>query len=810
MKAYSLFICFIALLLSNDTQAQVPTAGLVAHWPFSGNANDASPNGNHGNPNNVTLTAGKQNLPNTAYLFNSSTSFIGVPYHTSMNVGAEISICAVFKPTAFYQGPCQGNYILARGLEGNSGTYKIEFQDNAYNTCADMDTNLMVIANSMGTNLPATSVFQSAAKIHTGNWYCVVSTMSNGTLRIYVNGALTHTSSTGWNIGSSTDSICIGKYTWAGPSFPYNFTGIIDDIAIYNRALSAAAVDSYCSAFSPVDTTVYISQPLNKTAFCPGDTVHVNYEVTFPFRPNNVFTAQLSNAAGSFASPVNIGSLAYNNDSVIICTIPAGTAPGTGYRVRIVGSAPGDTSVDNGVNLTVHPIPTPVISSNSPFCVGDTIQLTATYTGATFSWTGPGGYVSGTANVSRPNATTAMSGTYTVITSMNGCRDTSSLPVTVDAGPVVSITATDSLCALDTLFLMANSTPAAGSYSWRGPISSANTQQWVVPYAQSVHNGWYVVTATSVNGCSSKDSVKIHVTDIPLNLGDSFLLCNLTNRLTLNIPGATYLWQDGSTGNEYHITQSGTYYVTVNLNGCTKSDTVSGKVIAIALSLGNDTSLCPGDIYQLSVADTFDTYLWNSGSASNNITINKTGTYSLAVTKERCTAEDTIKVTYLEPWFDLGNDTLLCNGERMVLNPQSLPGSIYSWNNGTMGQVKEITGAGHYIVTVENICGIFRDTINIDFEECECRPYIANAFSPNNDGHNDKISPRIFCQANYYKFVIANRWGNIVFNSTNPQERWDGTYKGQELGMDTYFYYYKIVGPDGKEYFGKGDITLIR
>ncbi|MBW7912791.1 MAG: gliding motility-associated C-terminal domain-containing protein [Taibaiella sp.] len=805
-------LCIVCSLFTIVVHAQqIPTNGLVAHWPFSGNANDAHGT-HHGNPANVTLTQGKMGFNNTAYLFNSGNDYIGVPYQSDMNLPT-ISICVIFRPDAFYTGPCQGNFMLSRGSEGTSGSYISCFYDNPYNSCLALDTNLHVVHSPMGTTVLPVNTFQSNPKVHTGNWYCFVATYDGTTAKYYLNGSQILSFSGYTTAGASTDSICIGKNPWGGPSFPYNFAGAIDDIALYNRALTATEVDSYCT-YAPLigntDTVVYINKPLNKTAFCPGDTVHINYKVTFPFRLNNTFTAQLSNAAGSFTSPVNIGSLVYNNDSVIICTIPANTTPGTGYRVRIVGSAPGDTSANNGVNLTVHPVPTPAISHNSPVCIGDTIQLIANYTGATFSWTGPGGYTSGTASVNRPNATAAMSGTYTVVTMANGCRDTSSIPVTVDASPAISITATDSLCALDTLFLTANSVPPANSYSWKSPVSSANTQQWIIPNMQAVQRGWYVVTATSINGCSSKDSVKIHVSEIPLELGDSFLLCNLTNRLTLNIPGASYLWQDSSTGNEYHITQSGTYYVTVNLNGCTKSDTVSGKIIAIGVSLGNDTSLCPGAIHQLSLADTFNAYNWNNGSTAPGINISEAGTYSVLVTKDKCTAADTVKVTYLDPWFDLGNDTILCNGERILLNPQSLPGSVYSWNNGTTGQVKEVTGAGLYIVAVENVCGIFSDTINIGFEECNCRPYIASAFSPNNDGHNDKISPRIFCPAGNYKFVIANRWGNVVFNTTNPLEKWDGTYKGTQADIGTYFYYYKITGPDGKEYNGKGDILLMR
>ncbi|MBZ0142481.1 MAG: LamG domain-containing protein, partial [Rhodocyclaceae bacterium] len=386
-----IIICYLYCTTGVMAQ-QIPVNGLVAHWPFTGNVNDVHGT-HHGNPSNITPAQGKMGMNNTAYTFNHANATIGIPYQSDMNVN-NISICAIFKPIGFYTNTCQGNFILSRGTQGTSnGSYILEYFDNTYNSCSVADTNYYVMAGSVGSSTPPGNSWQTTTRIHTNNWYCTIFTYDGSNIKIYVNGVLTTTVPYTLSISSSTDSICIGKYPWGGTTFPYNFIGVLDDIAIYNRALTATEVDSYCNnapLILPDDTTVYISHPLNKTAFCPGDTVHINYKVTFPFRLNNTFTAQLSNAAGSFTNPVNIGSLAYNDDSVIVCTIPAGTPAGIGYRVRIVGSAPGDTSVDNGVNLTVHPVPTPAISSNAPFCEGDTIQLTATYTGATFSWTGPG------------------------------------------------------------------------------------------------------------------------------------------------------------------------------------------------------------------------------------------------------------------------------------------------------------------------------------------------------------------------------------------------------------------------------------
>lgn len=380
-----LFCCFS--LFIGGVHAQIPTNGLVAHWNFSGNANDISGNGHHGTPYNITYTTGKAGGANTAAYFNGTSTYINVPHQADLNV-SNYTICAVVRPASFYTGACQGNFIMFRGSEGQPGSYGLGFFDNAYNNCSVFDTNLHVFYAQAGTSTGSVTGFQSTTKVHTGNWYCVCATYDGSYIKTYVNGVLASTFTiTGGSMGTTSQPIGIGKYLNGGGGFPYWFNGAIDDLLLYDRALTLAGVDSFCNAFTTIDTSVYISQPLNKTSFCPGDTVRINYKVTFPFRVNNVFTAQLSNAAGSFASPVNIGSLAYNKDSFIVGTIPWSTPAGTGYRVRIVASAPADVSADNGVNLTVHSIPTPTLNSNAPVCTGDTITLTATYPGGTFSWT---------------------------------------------------------------------------------------------------------------------------------------------------------------------------------------------------------------------------------------------------------------------------------------------------------------------------------------------------------------------------------------------------------------------------------------
>ncbi|MBK7966286.1 MAG: IPT/TIG domain-containing protein [Bacteroidetes bacterium] len=117
------------------------------------------------------------------------------------------------------------------------------------------------------------------------------------------------------------------------------------------------------------------------TAFCAGSSITVNYQsVALTLNAGNVFSIQLSNASGSFSSPVTIGTLTSTATSGSIAgTIPTGQGAGTGYRIRIVSSNFPDIGEDNGVNLTISRN-TLSISSFLPSSglAGDSITITGT------------------------------------------------------------------------------------------------------------------------------------------------------------------------------------------------------------------------------------------------------------------------------------------------------------------------------------------------------------------------------------------------------------------------------------------------
>lgn len=102
-----------------------------------------------------------------------------------------------------------------------------------------------------------------------------------------------------------------------------------------------------------VNCPTIATSTISGSPFCAGSAVSVPYTITGTFVTGNTFTAQLSNASGSFAAPTNIGTLSSTTAGTISATIPSGTANGTGYLIRVIATG-GITGTDNGTNLSVN------------------------------------------------------------------------------------------------------------------------------------------------------------------------------------------------------------------------------------------------------------------------------------------------------------------------------------------------------------------------------------------------------------------------------------------------------------------------
>ena len=142
--------------------------------------------------------------------------------------------------------------------------------------------------------------------------------------------------------------------------------------------------------------------------------------------------------------------------------------------------------------------------------------------------------------------------------------------------------------------------------------------------------------------------------------------------------------------------------------------------------------------------------------------------------------------------INLGNDTTLCQGGTLALDATTL-NATYLWQDNSTNPTFNVNQQGTYWVQVTvNNCNS-SDTISINLKDCHCSLYIPNSFTPNSDNKNDHFSPIFDCDITEYNFTIFNRWGELLFETTNPTNSWNGTFKGKicQTGIFIYLLKYK-------------------
>lgn len=204
-------------------------------------------------------------------------------------------------------------------------------------------------------------------------------------------------------------------------------------------------------------------------------------------------------------------------------------------------------------------------------------------------------------------------------------------------------------------------------------------------------------------------------------LGDrSICVGDSTTLSALNT--STHAWADSLTPSAIistasSITVSPTTTTTYALFGST--DTAYATVTVHpypTVHLGNDTTLCEGEALTLDATTTNASYLWQDSSSDPAFTVHAPGTYWAQLTVNGCAASDTIQVNYIPiPLFDLGNDTLLCQGASIMLDATT-PGASYVWSDNSTGATLLVDQEGTYWATVTvNGCST-TDSIRVDHQ----------------------------------------------------------------------------------------------
>ena len=664
MKKY-LLIFF--LFITNACISQINLSqGMVAYYPFNGNANDNSGNGNNPVFNNASLTADRLGNPNSAYYFNGTDSYIRIPNSTSLNPSSAISICAWVKVKDFYLGPCRGNSVLMKGITENSPAYKLRLDENHY------PGNY-----SCGPTVDITHEFfygqgQGGAKdnnypwVKTDQWYSVVYTYDGKTAKLYVDCVLKMSVDiTGVSMVNDED-LFIGSTNL--PGYPYWFNGVIDEVRIYNRAINLTEVMGYGGCCKIVNSATHdpssICAPgtidITNTAITTGSDAALSFSyfsdvdatvpVNNPASINTSGTYYIKGTANDVCTtvdPVTITIIARPStpNAVVTqptCTIATGTITVSAPDVQntfyystdqtsygntsgiFTGLTPKSYNVTiKNVDGCISPLTSVVINSQPVTPPAPVISTVNNCDGTSTLSTTAAGTLLWNNNATTSSITVNAAGTYTVTQTINGCTSLQASTTAAPKSPLLfAIQASDITCLQKsgTIIITASNGSSPYGYSINGgsTYQTSNTfnnllaANYVVRVKDAL--GCFLDAAVTIKQNNSLPDIKI--TNPPLVCEPGTVDLTAPAIIAGSETGLTYtFFKDVSLttdlGNANAVKTSGIYYIKASkTDGCFTAKPVTVLIppkSSFAISPGG--TVCNNDSVQLK-ASGGSFYLW--------------------------------------------------------------------------------------------------------------------------------------------------------------------------------------------------------
>ena len=406
-------------------------------------------------------------------------------------------------------------------------------------------------------------------------------------------------------------------------------------------------------------------------------------------------------------------------------------------------------------------------------------------------------------------------GTYSVtLTDANGCNDTSSVMIEEPTVLAAVATTTDALCW--------GSNDGTVSLNISGGIGPYDIE-WSGADTNALSTGNYPFSVTDANGCNVAGSIDIFspnqlqidtlVTSVSC-FGYADGAIDLT--VTDGTPPYTFNWSDGSSTEDLTSVIAGPYTLTItDGNGCQGS--ISSNVVQppfFEVDILGNTSLCIGDAIILTASNGVN-FIWSTAETSSEITIQPGTSTNIWLTafENSCLAYDTVAITVNPlPTVSAGNDTTITYGTVLTLNGNAA-GSYY-WspedglscidcpNPSVMPEI-DIT---YYLKSTDNNGCMAMDSIRIKVINPDV--FVANIFSPNGDGKNDELLVMGATKDNF-RFAVYDRWGNLIFETGNLLNGWDGTIKGKQVNPGVYVFTYGFTDKMGNPIIGHGDVTVL-
>jgi gliding motility-associated-like protein len=822
MKFIKIICCLIGISCFGKIYAQINLAqGLKLYLPFTGNALDASGNGNNAIVNGATLTTDEFGTANSAYEFDGINDFLEIINNPSLQVSDSISMCAKVYITDFYSGLCQSNCIIQKGdNDFNNGHYSLRFGDAPF----DNDCNLFNPNNqtfyghlkNLGGFPNGTSPGQAGAApyINLNQWYCLVYTWDGDSIKMYVDGVLR------WKYfyfnqpnGTNTNNLFLGKRN--NTTYPFYFKGKMDEVRLYNRALKANEVAAYCAGCNYVNS---ISSLISTTtnSICANGTLTINASASIPY--NSTYQWYSINNTSIASTANNIVVNPTNNSSYAL----------------IVTDSNGCIAADT-ITITINNA-TPIVinAATNTICAGIPTTLTSTGSG-TITWAPAATISSSTSFITAALPITNTIYTATVVNA-NGCTATNTIAINVQVAPTLSIPTTSyTTCVNNNIQLSA--TTNANNIVWL-PTIGLNNNIIANPIATITTNTIYTVSASTGSACNPITGTIAITANSPLPLiinGATDTICkgaiiNLSIAPTFNTitwaPSANFT-NPNSASTVLNNTLGSIYTLqATDANNCIANTTfIINMHPAINLQVTGDNFFCKGDSVQL-VAYGASTYTWSPMTFANTVSNNSIKIYPNAnetyFVKAKddfgCTDSTTYNITIQDPpivTITKSND-IICNKNTATLIATNA--DAYNWVTdaslsttiGSTVLASPISPTTYTVIATKGECTVTATILVNVIATTETRFYAPNAISPNNDGVNDEFKVITKGPVNNFYLIIFNRWGEKVFEATDVNKPFLGVYNGRLSAVNDSFFYLLKFTDDCGTVEQKGDIIVLR
>ncbi len=484
--------------------------------------------------------------------------------------------------------------------------------------------------------------------------------------------------------------------------------------------------------------------------------------------------------------------------------------------------------------VTVHPMPQANFSF-TPVCLNTPVTFTDNTTISSGSITSR----SWLFNNNLINSASTFNHTFTNLTNFDvtlissssfGCADTVTQTITVHPLPVASVRPDTAICIGEAVQLFAS---GGIRYQWQ-PSASLNSDTIADPVATPTATTNYTITVIDVNSCRDDENVAITVNPLPpTNAGVDTYICEGDSYQLNGTGGISFIWSPGNLVSDSTIANptttpadTTTYFLTsFNQFGCKNMDSITLAVQhPINLTVSEDQDLCEGKSLVLTASGGLY-YEWlPSGGQPNNTGPEYTvspvvsTTYTVSISNDCFSASGSIDVTvHGLPFVDAGVDDSMIRDEFVFLKGTSTGIDNYWSPPAGLDDPQSLgTRASPFNTTTYTLTSVSEygceaiDSVKIDVRVVNLL-LIPTAFSPNGDGVNDiyKII-KVLNVERLLDFKIFNRWGQIVFETTDINIGWDGTFKDERQELAVYVFYIKALNRDGEIITKEGNVTLVR